>query len=149
MVEEDDETAKLMAHLRFIGGQVNMLMDLCITFIAANSNPEELAQRFEATVKTTLAHTDIKLISQEFLDGELDIVNRVRSDVMSTLPRKEKRHKETPVLLTAPAEADELAPPKSSVSRSLEVLTVEWTEEASALEQNRLISFPTTLPEVD
>jgi hypothetical protein len=85
MVEEDEENAKLMAQLRFIGGQVNMLMELCVAFISANSDPEGLAQRFEATVKTTLTHTDMRIIAQEFFDGELDIVNRIRREVMSSL----------------------------------------------------------------
>ena len=135
MVEEDEENAQLMAQLRFIGGQVNMLMELCVAFISANSDPEGLAQRFEATVKHTLTHTDMKIIAQEFFDGELDIVNRVRHEVMSALPRKEK-HREIPVLLTAPADADKLAPSKSSASRSLEALTGEWMDRASELERN-------------
>jgi len=137
MVEEDEENAQLMAQLRFIGGQVNMLMELCVAFISANSDPEGLAQRFEATVKHTLTHSDMKIIAQEFFDGELDIVNRVRHEVMSALPRKEKQHREIPVLLTAPADADKLAPSKSSASRSLEALTSEWKDRASELERNK------------
>jgi hypothetical protein len=66
-----------------------------------NSDPEGLAQRFEATVKTTLTHTDMRIIAQEFFDGELDIVNRIRREVMSALPRNEKQHKDIPALLTA------------------------------------------------
>ena len=133
MIEEDEENVQLIAQLRFIGGQVNMLMELCVAFIYANSDPEGLAQRFEATVKNTLTHTDMKIITQEFFDGELDIVNRVRREVMGALPRKEKQHKEIPVLLTAPADAAKLAPGKSSVSRSLEALTSEWIDRASEL----------------
>ena len=149
MVQEEDVNAKLMAHLRFTSGQVNMLMDLCLAFIAANTNSAELAQRFEATVNTTLAHTDTKLACQEFLDGELDIVNRVRSYVIGALPRNEQLFKEFPVLLTAPADVKELASTKSSATRSLEALTIEWTEKASTLEQNKLSTFSTTSPEVD
>ena len=90
MVEKNDENARLIAHLHFIGGQVNMLMDLCLAFISANPDPEKLAQRFEATVNTSLAHNGVKAMSPEFINGELDIVNRVRRDVMSALPRKAK-----------------------------------------------------------
>jgi len=137
MVQEEDDNARLMAHLRFVSGQVNMLMDLCLAFIAANTNSAELAQRFEATINTTLAHTDTKLACQEFLDGELDIVNRVRLYVISALPRKEQHQNEIPMLLTAPAEVEELASTKSSATRSLEALTIEWMEKASELERNR------------
>src|SRR6516165_2182603 len=90
MVEKNDENARLIAHLHFIGGQVNMLMDLCLAFISTNPDPEKLAQRFEATVNTSLTHNGVKAMPQEFIDGELDIVNRVRRDVMSALPRKAK-----------------------------------------------------------
>jgi hypothetical protein len=100
MVKEDDEEAQLMAHLRFISGQVNMLMDLCVTFISCNSDPQSLAQRFEATVKSTLSHPDVKLMAQEFLDGELDIVNQVRLNVINALPKAIQRE-ELPVLLAA------------------------------------------------
>lgn len=86
---EQDEYAKVMAQLRFVCGQVHMLMDLCIAFIDANSDPPRLAQRFEATVGETLAHSDMKLISEEYLDGEIDIVNRIRRNVVSALPRKQ------------------------------------------------------------
>jgi hypothetical protein len=110
MIDEDEEKANLMAQLRFIGGQVNMLMELCVAFIFANSDPEGLAQRFEATVRTTLTHTDMEIIAQEFFDGELDIVNRTRREVMSALSRKERQHKELPTLLTTPADADNLHP---------------------------------------
>src|SRR5579863_8523990 len=137
MVEEEDANARLIAHLRFTSGQVNMLMDLCLAFIAANTNSAELAHRFEATVNRALAHTDTKLACQEFLDGELDIVNRMRGYVIGALPRKEKQLKEIPVLLTAPADVEELASIKSSATRSLEALTIEWTEMASELERNR------------
>jgi hypothetical protein len=152
MVEEDDEKARLIAHLRFISGQVNMLMDLCVTFISSNSDPERLAQRFEATVKSTLAHTDLKLIAQEYLDGELDIVNRVRLDVMSALPRRAFQREELSVLLTSStitANTDEAAPGKSIASHALEALTVEWVERASELERNRLVSLSTTPPNAD
>lgn len=149
MVEEDEEYAKLMGHLRFVSGQVNMLSDLCVAFIFCNSDPERLAQRFEATVKSTLSHTDLKLIAQEFLDGELDIVNQVRVNVMSALPRKENRHKEIPVLLTTPADTDKLALSRPSASRSLEALTSEWMDRASELERNKLLSLATAPPNAD
>ena len=149
MVEEDEENAKLMAQLRFIGGQVNMLMELCVAFISANSDPEGLAQRFEATVKTTLTHTDMRIIAQEFFDGELDIVNRIRREVMSALPRNEKQHKEIPALLTASADADKFAPSKSNASRSLEALTSEWMDRASELEKNESLSLSTTPPDAN
>jgi hypothetical protein len=147
MIEEEDENATLIAHTRFVGGQVNMLMELCLTFIAANTNPVELARRFEATVKKTLAHSDTTLIFQEYLDGELDIVNRVRLDVMSALPRKANLREETPAIPTAPeikADKDKLAHRKSNTSSSLEALTIEWTERASGLERKRLLCLSTT-----
>jgi hypothetical protein len=149
MVEENDENAQLVAHLRFISGQVNMLLDLCVAFISCNSDPERLAQRFETTVKSTLAHTDLKLIAQEFLDGELEIVNQMRLNVMSALPRKEKQHKEIPMLLTAPADADKLAPSRPNFSRSLEALTSEWMDRASELGRNKLLSLATAPPDAD
>jgi hypothetical protein len=133
MIDQDEENAKLMAQLRFIGGQVNMLMELCVAFISANSDPEGLAQRFEATVKTTLTHTDMRIIPQDFLDGELNIVNRMRRDVMSALPRKEKQRKEISAPLTALADAQKLTPSRSSASHSLDAITSEWMNKASEL----------------
>jgi hypothetical protein len=149
MVDEKDENAQLMAQLRFTSGQVNMLMDLCLTFISANSSAADLVERFEATVRATLAHTDLKLISQEFVDGELDIVNRVRHDVISALPRNPNRRKEIPLLLEAPANVDRLAPSKLSTFHSLEALTTEWTEKALELKRNRSLSLSITPSDVD
>jgi hypothetical protein len=137
MVEQNDDNAQLVAHLRFTSGQVHMLLDLCVAFISCNSHPERLAQRFEATVKSTLAHTDLKLIAQEFLDGELDIVNQVRHNVMSALPRNAIQREELPVLLALPADVDNLAPSKSGAFGSLVALTNEWTDRASELERNK------------
>jgi hypothetical protein len=152
MVEENEENAQLVAHLRFISGQVTMLLDLCVAFISCNSDPERLAQRFEATVKSTLAHTDVKLIAQEFLDGELEIVNQVRLNVMSALPRKAIQREKIPVLLTAStinADADKAALGKSRASHALEALTVEWMEKASELESGRLLGLSTTPLDAD
>jgi hypothetical protein len=132
-----------------LSGQVNMLMDLCVTFISCNSDPESLAQRFEATVKSTLSHTDVKLMAQEFLDGELDIVNQVRLNVISALPKAIQRE-ELPVLLAASTintDADKAAHAKSRASHALEALTVEWMEKASELETTRLPSLSTTPPD--
>jgi hypothetical protein len=118
MVEKNDENAKLIAHLHFIGGQVNMLMDLCLAFISANPDPEKLAQRFEATVNTSLVHNSVKVMPQEFIDGELDIVNRVRCDVMSALPRKAKAT-ETKVVV------EKTVPSVSIASRPRAAKTIE------------------------
>jgi len=120
MVEKNDENARLIAHLHFIGGQVNMLMDLCLAFISANPDPEKLAQRFEATVNTSLAHNGVKAMSPEFVDGELDIVNRVRRDVISALPRKAKATE-------IRADMGKAVPSVSITSRTRAAKTIERT----------------------
>ena len=64
--------------LEFVAGQVHMLVGFLLAVIDVHPAVDELAGLFETFEQVTLANTEATLISECYLDGQLDISRRLK-----------------------------------------------------------------------
>jgi hypothetical protein len=77
--------------IEFLGGQVHMLVSFLIAAIDAHPDPEGLSKRFESSSQIALAQTETKLLADDYIEGELNIVERLKTALRIAQERKASR----------------------------------------------------------
>ena len=93
-MDEPDEVAELRERLRFVSGQMHMLVGFLLAVIDTHPDPTELARHFETAAQITLALSEGALIPEKYLDGELNILARLKDALENARARQAASHKE-------------------------------------------------------
>jgi hypothetical protein len=86
----DDENRKL----EFVGGQVHALMGFALAVIDTHPEPERLARAIDTFGQVTLARAEGVLVSDRYIDGIQDVMNRLKRGVETAPERRELHNKD-------------------------------------------------------
>jgi hypothetical protein len=75
--------------LEFIAGQVHALMGFALAVIDAHPAPARLAQSIDSIGQVTLARAEGVLVSDRYIDGIQNVMDRLRYGVETALGRQE------------------------------------------------------------
>ena len=94
MGNEEDEITELKRKLEFVGGQVHLLVGFLLAVIDTHHDPDELGRHFEKVQQITLARTESTLVAEAYIEGQLDISQRLKPAIEKAQARKEAPRKD-------------------------------------------------------
>ena len=92
--QDDEELDLLWRRLRYSDGQVHMLIGFLLAVIDTHPDPHELMRHFERAEQITLAKSEASLIAEDYIDGEIDVANRLKAALETARARKATGNKD-------------------------------------------------------
>jgi hypothetical protein len=74
--------------IEFLAGRVHALLGFATAVITSHPNPTVLAQHLEKIGEINLARAETEPVAEEYVDGVLDIKNRLKNAVEMTLAQR-------------------------------------------------------------
>ena len=74
--------------IEFLGGQVHALIGFATAMITADDNPERLQKHLNIIGEVSLARAEGSLVPESYIDGVLDVRDRLRRAVEMALKQR-------------------------------------------------------------